>query len=234
MSELYPHKVLVAGATGGVGKLVVRRLRLLNVPARILTRDRQRAARLGDVDVVEGDALVRGDCARAVADCDAIVCTLGDRTVPQGRPIVDGDGIVNLIDAAAAAGSQRFVLVSSLGVGDSWHWLPFFIKWFFRWFKAIPILNEKARSEEYLKGSALQWTILRPGGLFNWRMRAEPLLTVAGRVAGITTRQATADVAVRSLASQNALRTTLTVVNHSVRATLEGTVFQLDVPWQPW
>jgi uncharacterized protein YbjT (DUF2867 family) len=234
MSELYPHKVLVAGATGGVGKLVVCRLQLLGVPARVLTRDRQRAAGLGAVEIVEGDALVREDCARAVAGCDAVICTLGDRTVPRGRPIVDGDGIVNLVDAAVAAGAHRFVLVSGLGVGDSWRRIPFFIRWFFQWLKVIPIVKEKTRSEEYLRSSALQWTILRPGGLFNWRMRAEPLLTVAGRVAGITTRQGTADVAVRSLASQNALRTTLTVVNHSVRATLEGKAFQLDVPWQPW
>src|SRR5262245_62127287 len=113
----YPDKVLVAGATRGVGALVVRRLTWLNVPFRILARDRARAGRLGDVEIVEGDALNREDCRRAVAGCAAVVCTLGERSVPRGRATVDGDGIINLIAASVDAGVRRLVLVSSLGVG---------------------------------------------------------------------------------------------------------------------
>jgi uncharacterized protein YbjT (DUF2867 family) len=227
-------KVLVAGATRGVGKLVVRRLYQMNVPLRVLTRDRARALALGDVEIVEGNVLVPDDCRRAVAGCDAVICTVGERSVPRGRPAADGDGIINLIAAANGAGIERFVLVSSLGVGDSWRRIPLFVRWIFQAFGLLCLLQERARAEEYLKASGLEWVILRPGGLINRKMRAEPLLTEKGAVAGLTTRQAVADVAVRCLSSRNAVRLVLTVVNRWLRFTLFGEEFHLDVPWQRW
>ena len=169
-------KVLVAGATGGVGQRVVWRLCQLGIPTRVLTRVRARAAFLEPAEIVEGNSLVAEDCVRAVSTCDAVVCTLGDRLPPKDRPIVDGDGIINLIEAAQDAGVQRFILVSSLGVDDSWRWMPFPVKALFRVLRAVPILEAKARSERHLRLSKLSWIILRPGFLINCRMRAEPLL----------------------------------------------------------
>lgn len=49
-------KVLVAGATGGCGRIVVRRLSDLGIATQVLTRDARRAASLGPVEVVEGNA----------------------------------------------------------------------------------------------------------------------------------------------------------------------------------
>ena len=59
-------KVLVAGATGGCGRLVVRRLADLGIATRVLTRDARRAVSLGPVEVVEGNALSPEDCRRAI------------------------------------------------------------------------------------------------------------------------------------------------------------------------
>lgn len=234
MLPSYPDRVLVAGATGGVGVQVVERLRALGVSCRVLTRDSRRAARLGDVEVVQGDALVLADSIRAVEGCDAVICALGERKVPADRPIVDGDGIIHLADASVTAAAQRFLLVSSLGVGDSWQWLPFPVKWMFHAMRAVPILNEKVRSENHLKTLDLGWTILRPGYLTNRGMRSEPLVTT-GRAGGTTSRQAVADVAVRCLRSPNTLGAVLTVVDRSMRITLsQGDPFYLDALWEPW
>jgi uncharacterized protein YbjT (DUF2867 family) len=62
-------KTLVAGATGGCGRLVVCRLADLGISARVLTRDARRAAPLGPVEVVEGNALSTEDCRRAIEGC---------------------------------------------------------------------------------------------------------------------------------------------------------------------
>ena len=104
-------KVLVAGGTGGCGRLVVRRLSELGTAARVLTRDARRAASLGSVEVLEGNALSPEDCQRAIEGCQAVICTLGDRWVPRDRRIVDGDGVINLAQAAERAGARRFILV---------------------------------------------------------------------------------------------------------------------------
>jgi len=227
-------KVLVAGATGGCGRLVVRRLNDLCIATQVLTRDARRAASLGPVEVVEGNALSPEDCRRAIEGCQAVICTLGDRWVPRDGRIVDGDGVINLVKAAELAGVQRFILVSSGGAGDSW--VPFFVRWLFWLLRVRPILQEKGRSEAYLRSARLQWTILRPGFLTNFRMRAEPvLLPVTGRAPGLTTRQAVADAAVRCLQSANAIDQVFTVVDHVVRwAIWRGKPLHLDVRWAAW
>jgi uncharacterized protein YbjT (DUF2867 family) len=233
-SETGLMKVLVAGATGGCRRLVVRRLSDLCIATQILTRDARRAALLGPVEVVEGNALSLEDCRRAIDGCDAVICTLGDRWVPADGRIVDGEGVINLAKAAEQAGVRRFILVSSLGVGDSWS--PFFVRWLFWLLRVMPIVRKKGRSEAYLRSSGLQWTILRPGFLSNLRMRGEPtLLPVTGRAPGSTTRQAVADVAVRCLQSENAIGQAFTVVDHLMRwFTWRGKPIHLDVPWAAW
>jgi len=229
-----PGKVLVAGATRGVGVHVVRRLRQHGVACRVLARDATRAAKLGDVHIVEGDALDAADCRRAAEGCDAVICTVGEYKVPKDRPLVDGDGVINVAEAALAAGARRFILVSSLGSGESWEWLPFPVKGFFYAVRAMPILAAKTRSDAHVRTLDLDWTILWPAWLTNRPMRAAPLLTAEGRAGGTTSRQAVADVAVRCLASPNAAGRTLTVVDSFMRPTLRGPSFELDAPWQTW
>ena len=100
----------------------------------------------------------------------------------------------------------------------------------------MPIIQEKTRSEEYVRSSGAPWTILRPGFLTNFRMRGEPvLLPAAARAPGLTTRQAVADVAVRCLQSANAVGQAFTVVDHLMRwAVWRGQPIHLDVPWAAW
>jgi uncharacterized protein YbjT (DUF2867 family) len=145
---------------------------------------------------------------------------------------VDDEGIINLARAADQAGVHRFVLVSALGVGDSWKRLPLFIKplgWPMRQY-----LRDKARSEESVQTSGLAWTILRPGFLHGYQMRAEPVLTISGRVPGFCGRQALADVAVRCLQSENARCQVLSIADAWCGRWLRGETFALDVPWVPW
>jgi len=65
-------------------------------------------------------------------------------------------------------------------------------------------------------------------------MRSDPVLTVTGRVPGISGRQAVADVAVRCLRSDKAQARVLAIVDGWVRPWLQGEPFQLDVPWVRW
>ena len=126
-------------------------------------------------------------------------------------------------------------MVSSLGVGDTWDWLPFPVKWFFRFFGLVPILKEKERSEAHLRETQLGWYIVYSAMLTNSKMTSEPLIVKDGRAGGISFQYAVADTVCRCLGSPNSIGSDLIVVNGYMRTLLANEVpFNMDIPWELW
>lgn len=77
---------------------------------------------------------------------------------PAAPKRIDGDGSIALINAAADAGVQQFVLVSSLGAGKvGWPASVLNLFW--------GVLIWKRQAEAALEGSGMQYCIVRPGGM---------------------------------------------------------------------
>ena len=155
-------RVLVAGATGGTGRLVVEELLKESVPVVALVRNAEKARRdlPPEVEVVEGDVTQFSSVARAYAGCNAVVCCTGARpspTDPAAPFAVDCAGTANLVAAAQndAGGCRSFVLVSSVGADELIN--PLNLAW--------GVLFWKKRGEEALQRSGLRYTVVRPGGL---------------------------------------------------------------------
>ena len=71
------------------------------------------------VPCTKGDALEPKDVAKAyrmVEEYDAVVSTIGGT---PADPRADSEGNIALIEAAAEKGVPKFVLVTSIGAGDS-------------------------------------------------------------------------------------------------------------------
>ncbi len=83
----------------------------------------------------------------------AVVAYLG------GSAALNSQGNINVINSAQSAGISRFVLVTSIGCGDSRDAIDPFTQAFIG--KA---LRAKTWAEKHLRGSNLNWTIVRPGG----------------------------------------------------------------------
>ena len=153
--------VLVAGATGGTGSLVVAELQKQGYPVRAFVRSTAKAAeRLGaDVEAVAGDLKDTASIAAALDGVGAVINTAaagvggGEDNTPEK---VDYEGARNLAEAASAAGVGHYVLVSSRGVTDDDHYLN-------RMFDNV--LLWKRRGEEAVAASGIPYTIVRPGGL---------------------------------------------------------------------
>ncbi|EFN52936.1 hypothetical protein CHLNCDRAFT_26272 [Chlorella variabilis] len=159
-------KVLVAGATGGVGKAVVQQLVAQGVPVKALVRDGVKAAGMlppasRGVEIVEGDVYKFGTIAKAMAGCNAVICATGptDRFNPLGPYLTDCEGNKNLVAAAQqqASGRRKFVLVSSIGCDDPL--FPLNLFW--------GVLLWKKQGELAVQRSGLDYTIVRPGGLLD-------------------------------------------------------------------
>jgi nucleoside-diphosphate-sugar epimerase len=150
--------VLVAGAHGKIGQRLVRRLREAGHRPRGLVRKPEQAARIEELG---GDPVVadlEADFDPKTADgADAIVFTAGagPGSGDARKETMDYGGAATLVDAARARGVQRFVIVSSMGAGDP-EAGPEAMR---------PYLRAKARADEHVRSSGLDWTIVRPGGL---------------------------------------------------------------------
>ena len=173
-------KILVIGATGQTGQLVVDELRRrggADITAAV--RSPEKATKLGINK--GGVALLPNFDVTAPADIlaermknvdVAVVCTGfvpgNPFKMSQAAHAVDNEGVVHIVDAAKAAGVKRVVLISSIltdgramGSADS----PGF-----KITNAFGgVLDEKLVGEKHLQASGVEYVIVRPAGL-----RGEP------------------------------------------------------------
>jgi uncharacterized protein YbjT (DUF2867 family) len=142
--------ILVAGGTGTLGTLLVRRLADRGEQVRVLTRDPARAAHLpGTVEILAGDLGDPAAVAEAVAGCATVVSAVHGFAGP-GKPspeAIDRDANRALIQAAAAAGVGHLVLVSVLGAAPD---------------HPMSLHRAKHAAEQALRASGMPWTIVRP------------------------------------------------------------------------
>ena len=183
--------VLVAGATGGTGSLVVAQLKAKGYPVRAFVRNAEKAAeRLGpDVEAVVGDLRDPASIA-ATLDGVAVVINAAGSGVPapdDNMPEhVDFEGARNLADAAVAAGVSHYVLVSSMGVTHDDHQLN-------RLFNNILIWKRKG--EDAVAASGIPYTIIRPGGLNDGPGNEQKVIFEQGDIMGLDKAISRADVA---------------------------------------
>jgi NAD(P)H dehydrogenase (quinone) len=138
--------ILVTGATGTIGRALVRQLAAAGVEVRALVRDAHRGAALG-VPYVVGDLDEPSSVGPAFDGVDRLFLNSVAGVPTDGeQPMVRQQK--NAIDAAVVAGVGRVVKVSVDGakaggrVAQGAHWVI----------------------EEYLKAAGVEWTILRPNG----------------------------------------------------------------------
>ena len=144
-------KVLVIGATGALGRPVVKALLERGVPVRAVNRHPEQAAdlaRLG-AEVMAGDLTDATSLQRACAGVQRVLAA-AHSIMGRGRwrsEAVDDVGHRALIDAARTAGVQRFVHVSACGASEG-HPIDFF--------------RTKHRIEQWVRASGLSTVVLRP------------------------------------------------------------------------
>ena len=110
-------KVLILGATGATGQLIVRDATASGHYVVALVRAKA-SSNLPGVEVIEGDVRDEGTLARALNGCDAVVGALG---TGMGFREVDLLTVATraLVAAMTRAGVRRLISISALGVGDS-------------------------------------------------------------------------------------------------------------------
>ncbi|MFN6462270.1 MAG: SDR family oxidoreductase [Nostoc sp. DedVER02] len=219
--------IFLAGASRGVGREIAQYLTAQQLKVKALLRTPAVATELEKIgiQVVQGDALNVEDVERAMLTDEPIhtvISTIGGLPSDTERP--DYPGNKNLIDAAVKAGVQKFILVSSIGAGNSV-------------VAASPqvlavlgkVLAEKDKAEQHLIASGLTYTIIRSGGLKSEPATGNGVLTEDPRIIGSINRADVAQLVGRCLNSNSTNNKILSAVDRNMLfAQTEFAEFSLD------
>jgi nucleoside-diphosphate-sugar epimerase len=146
--------IAVTGATGFVGQALLDRAESAGLAVRALAR-RDQPPR-DRTEWIRGDLDDRDALKRLCNGAEAVIHVAGVVNAPDPEQFERGNvtGTLNVIEAAKAAGVPRLVHVSSLSARE-------------------PDLSaygaSKARAEKLVMASGLDWTIVRPAGIYGPR-----------------------------------------------------------------
>ena len=155
--------VLVAGANGKTARSLVRMLVEEDHKVRGLVRKEEQLPEVerdgAEPVLVDLEEEVEGAVRRAVEGCDAIVFAAGagPGSGAARKETMDYGGAVKLIEAAERHGVRRYLMLSAMGAADPESGSE----------EMRPYLSAKARADERLQSSGLDYTIIRPGSLTN-------------------------------------------------------------------
>lgn len=164
-------RIVVFGASGATGAQLLDQGVAAGHDVTAVARRPDRVAAPAGVTVVRADATDPGDVDAAVAGADAVLSALG---VPLSRRPVDAysRSAANIVAAMGRHGVKRLVAVSS-SVADP-DWRPsgafFFNNVFDPYVNRVlgrTVHDDMRRMEAVIRESDLQWTIVRPSGLFD-------------------------------------------------------------------
>jgi NADH dehydrogenase len=155
--------IAVAGGTGFVGGGIARELRRRGHRVVVLSRSGEagRGELPDDVEIRTADVTADEPLAPLLDGVDSLVIALAFRNLPMESPRrgqtferVDAGGTERLVAAARQAGVRRVVYLSGAGAAPDAdrHW--FRAKW---------------RAEQAVRGSGLEWTIVRPTWVYGPR-----------------------------------------------------------------
>lgn len=213
-----PATVLVVGATGSIGRLVVAEALKQGYAVRTLVRNVAKARRLlpPQAQIIECQVTQTQGLAEAIGKVDAVVFTLGAGSVRgESAMAVDYGGVFNVMNAVSDQ-KPRVSLMTAIGVTK-------------RVDVALGTLEAhdwKRRSERVVRASGCPYTIVRPGWFDYNTSHQHRLVLLQGDTRwasdpsdGVVSREQIAQVLVRSLSTSNATCKTVELVAENGAAT---------------
>lgn len=189
------HKnVLVLGATGATGKLIVREALSKGHSVTALVRSPKKAGDLKGARLVTGDARDVNALRGALKGQDAVFSALGTPASPFREVRLLSSATRALIEAMKAEDVKRLVAITGMGAGDSKGHGGFLFDTLIYPLLLRHVYADKNRQEDLIRASGLDWVLVRPAVLNNkpGRGNVRALEDLSGFHGGTIARQGVA------------------------------------------
>ncbi len=122
--------------------------------------------------VIAGEVLDESSLGPAVAGQQAVVCWLTQKATRRPTTYL-WEGTANLIRMMEKHGVRRLICISACGAGDSRGHCGFFYDKIVQPLFLKRVYEDRDRQEELIRGTGLEWVIVRPARLSKGRPRGE-------------------------------------------------------------
>ncbi|GIG66500.1 NAD(P)-dependent oxidoreductase [Phytomonospora endophytica] len=161
-------RLVILGATGGIGRIVVQQAVKAGHEVTAVVRDPS-ALDVPGADVRRADALDPAELTPIVAGAGAVVSALGVRPPVKGPVSLLSSGATSALKAMEAVGVRRYLMVSAAGA------FPEPVDGPLTRYAVKPLLNRFLRhsfddtrdAETIIRASTVDWTIARPPRLLD-------------------------------------------------------------------
>ncbi|WP_219007195.1 NAD(P)-dependent oxidoreductase [Aquimarina litoralis] len=167
-------KILLLGATGRTGKLVLTIALEKGYQVHCLARKSERIAQKDGLTIFEGDPNNKEDLYRAMAGCDGVISVLNisrKSDFPWSSLRTPktylSEVMAKLVPIAKEYNIKRISICSAWGVAETKKDIPKWFKWFIDNSNIGIAYKDHEKQEKIISNSNANWTIVRPVGLTN-------------------------------------------------------------------
>ena len=149
-------KIIVAGATGYLGRHIIKELQFRGLPFQAIARNSEKLQKMG----LSAEQIISAEVTQAetlegvLHGADVVISTVGITRQKDGLSYMDVDyqANMNLLHEAKAAGVSKFIYVSVIGGEQMRH---------------LKIMEAKEKFVDALKLWGMDYAVIRPNGFFS-------------------------------------------------------------------
>ena len=149
------NKILLAGATGYLGRFITEKLVEKGYDVRVVVRNKDKInLKAQNLTILEAQVTQPETLKNICENIDVVISTIGITRQKDGLTYMDVDfqANANLIDKAKRRGIKKFIYISVLNGEKLRH---------------LKICEAKEKLGDYLKDSGMDYCIIRPNGFFS-------------------------------------------------------------------
>lgn len=199
------EKVLIVGANGTTGKLIVDKVNANNnYEAVAMVRKEEQQTQFKNKGIKTVLADLENDVTEALKGIDKVIFAAGSGggTSDEKTILIDQEGAKKIVDAAKKADVKKMVILSSIKADEP---------------ESNPdmanYLKAKEKADQHLRASGLNYTIVRPGTLTNDKATGKIKMAEKLDEMGKITREDVATVLTRALDDDKVANKTFEMIN---------------------